>query len=208
MYRCACTASSLLITHIQIAYTHLWTVYFDTHTQKECIENKRFALVWKWTLMELSKTQNIYYCDEWLSGESFPCPPSWSIGLQWQRLVRKRQNNRFCEFKKLRLPSLSGWYEHQFWAAHNSEGSDGFLRNVEITKRVKWEQIMKVHLNHPMCWGIFVSTDSTIEKPQAWWISWSNPGLTIPSNSTILSKLESLQLSSWNGWKTSILSTS
>lgn len=72
--------------------------------------------------MELSKTQSIYYHDEWLSGESFPCPPSWSIGLQWQRWVRKGRNNRFCDFEKLSLPSLSGWYEHRSCVAHNSEG--------------------------------------------------------------------------------------
>lgn len=194
-------------TYTNSLYAFANSIFWHMH-KKGCIENKCFAFMWKWTLMELSKTQNIYYCDEWLSGESFPCPPSWSIGLQWQRRVRKGRNNRFSEFKTLRLPSLSGWYEHQFWAAHNSEGSDRFFWNVEITKRVKWEQIMKVRLNHPMCWGFLVSTDSTIEKPQAGWISWSNAGPTIPSNPTIFSKLESLQLSDWSNWNTSILSTS
>lgn len=101
---------------------HFYGQNICCYKKKDCIENDCFASVWRWTLMELSKTQSIYYHDEWLSGESFPCPPSWSIGLQWQRWGRKGRNNRFCDFEKLRLPSLSGWYEHRSWAAHNSEG--------------------------------------------------------------------------------------
>lgn len=161
------TASSLPVTHTQI-FDVLLGQCICWHTQKDCIEKDCFASGWRWTLMELSKTQSIYYHDERLSGESFPCPPSWSIGLQWQRWVRKGRNNRFCDCEELRLPSLSGWYEHRSWAAHNSEGW-WILMKCGNNKGSKMRGNYERAFESP---GVLrMSTDSTFEKQHSWWIS-------------------------------------
>ena len=85
--------------------------------------------------MELSKIQSVYERDGWLSGDSFPALPA---GLQRRAAVtapgKKGTNNRSCELAALGLPCLSGRSEHPSPAAHNSEGSEGFLRRVEIAK--------------------------------------------------------------------------
>jgi hypothetical protein len=138
-------SASLPITQTPVLY-ELYGPYLYLYKQKGrkgCIEKNCLTSVYRWTLMELSKTQTVYYHDQWLSRESFPCPPSWRYVAAGTAPVRKEQNNRFCEFKKLRLPLLSGWYEHPSWTAHNSGRSDGFLSNVEITKEYNNESSLE-----------------------------------------------------------------
>lgn len=135
--------------------------------KQECTEQDCFASVCRWTLMELGRTQSVYEHDGWPSGGSFPTPPA---PLERRpavtALATEGTNNGSCEFAELGLPCLSGRSEHPSWTAHNSEGSGGVLVACGNNKGVKWEQIMKVHSSNPTCWGLFMSTDPTTEKPQ------------------------------------------
>lgn len=72
-------STRLPITQTPVACEILWALFvlMQTEGKKGCTENNCLTLVYRWTLMELSKTQSVYYHDQWLSRESFPCLPSW-----------------------------------------------------------------------------------------------------------------------------------
>ena len=170
-------AHSFKRTHYTCRYfTHVCGQHIHWRKQ-ECTEQDCFASVCRWTLMELGRTQSVYEHDGWPSGGSFP-----SLQAALERrpgvtaLGTEGTNNGSCEFAELGLPCLGGRSEHPSWTAHNSEGSGGVLVACGNSNGVKWERIMKVHSNHPMCWGLFMSTDPPTEKPQAWWASRSDPG--------------------------------